>query len=105
MKWLRQRLIAGLFVTIPLAVSAFTVVWLFRLVAGLTRGLFARYLEPYVPVILIPWLAILATVLVVLLFGILATNVFGRRLLRQTENLLLHIPIFKTIYAPVKQLT
>jgi uncharacterized membrane protein len=45
------------------------------------------------------------TVLVVLAIGTLATNVFGRRLLRQTETLLLHIPIFKTIYAPVKQLT
>jgi len=105
MKWIRQRLIAGFFITVPLAVSAFTFVWLFRLVAALTQGLFARYLDPFVPATYIPWLGILFTVLFVLLMGILATNVFGRRLLRQTEALLLHIPVFRTIYAPVKQLT
>jgi len=39
----------------------------------------------------------------VLAIGILSTNVFGKRLLRQAEELLLHLPIFRTIYAPLKQ--
>jgi uncharacterized membrane protein len=45
------------------------------------------------------------TILLVLLVGILATNMFGRRLLAQAETLLLHIPVFGTIYGPLKQLT
>ena len=40
----------------------------------------------------------------VLLIGTLATNVFGRRILRRGERLLLQVPVFRTIYAPVKQL-
>ncbi len=36
--------------------------------------------------------------------GALATNVLGRRLLQRGEWLLLHVPLFRTIYAPVKQL-
>jgi uncharacterized membrane protein len=35
---------------------------------------------------------------------VLATNVFGRRLFERTEQLLLHVPLFRTVYAPVKQL-
>ena len=45
----------------------------------------------------------LRTLLIVLAIGTLATNVFGKRLLRQAEDLLLHLPIFRTIYAPLKQ--
>jgi uncharacterized membrane protein len=33
-----------------------------------------------------------------------ATNVIGRRLLSRAERWLLMIPVFRTIYAPVKQL-
>ena len=36
--------------------------------------------------------------------GATATNVFGRRVLQRSEELLLHVPLFKTVYAPVKQL-
>jgi uncharacterized membrane protein len=36
--------------------------------------------------------------------GALATNVLGRRLFRSAQRVLLHVPVFRTIYAPVKQL-
>ena len=40
----------------------------------------------------------------VLIVGAVATNVVGKRLLQQTEGLLLRVPLFRSIYAPVKQL-
>ena len=40
----------------------------------------------------------------VLLVGAIATNVVGKRLLQRAEWLLLHVPLFRSIYAPVKQL-
>ena len=46
----------------------------------------------------------LATAAVVLAAGALATNVIGRRLVDRTEQLLLHVPLFRTIYSPVRQL-
>ena len=98
--WLRRRLIAGFFVTVPLAVSLVALVWVFRRIDGLTSGvsesLFGRY---------VPGLGILVTVATVLLVGTLATNVFGRRLLQQGERLLMHVPVFRTVYGPLKQLT
>ena len=36
--------------------------------------------------------------------GAVATNVIGRRLLSRAESWLMMIPVFRTIYAPVKQL-
>jgi len=52
----------------------------------------------------VPGLGTLTTVVVILLTGVFATNVIGRRILQRTEGWLLHVPLFRTIYAPVRQL-
>jgi uncharacterized membrane protein len=36
--------------------------------------------------------------------GVLATNVITKRVLQRAESYLLMVPVFRTIYAPVKQL-
>jgi hypothetical protein len=41
---------------------------------------------------------------VILLVGVVATNVLGKRVLQRGEGYLLRIPVFRTVYAPVKQL-
>ncbi len=51
-----------------------------------------------------PGLGILTTALLVLAVGALATNVIGKRVLQRAESYLLRVPVFRTIYAPVKQL-
>jgi uncharacterized membrane protein len=52
----------------------------------------------------VPGLGILTTALVVLMVGAIATNVIGKRMLQRAEGYLLRVPVFRTIYAPVKQL-
>jgi len=99
-KWLRRRLITGFFVTVPLVVSVVALVWVFRLIDQVTSGVPERLVGRY-----IPGLGIVLTALIILIVGIVATNVFGRRLLQQAEALLLHVPVFRTIYGPLKQLT
>lgn len=100
LQWLRRRLIAGFFVTVPLVISVAAFVWIFRAIDGFVGPLYAAWLQREVP----PGLGILTTALVVLLVGAFATNVIGKRLLQRAESYLLLIPVFKTIYAPVKQL-
>src|SRR4029450_12274670 len=73
--------------------------WIFHAVDGVMAPLYARLLGRE-----IPGLGLLTTLLLVLLAGIVATNVIGRRLLRRTEHYLMMVPVFRTIYAPVKQL-
>jgi uncharacterized membrane protein len=99
MQWLRRRLIAGFFVTVPLVISVATFVWIFRAIDGFVGPYYATWLKWDVP-----GLGILTTALVVLLVGIVATNVIGKQLLQRAEGYLLRVPVFRTIYAPVKQL-
>ena len=97
--WLRRRFIAGFFVTVPLVISVAAFIWIFRLVDGFVSPFYATRLKWN-----IPGLGILTTALLVLAVGVLATNVIGKRLLQRAESYLLRVPVFRTIYAPVKQL-
>jgi uncharacterized membrane protein len=99
MQWLRRSFIAGFFVTVPLVVSVAALVWIFGIIDGFTAPLSERLLGRVVP-----GLGILMTVLVLLLTGAVATNVIGRRIVARAESWLMMIPVFRTIYSPVKQL-
>lgn len=52
----------------------------------------------------VPGLGVLLTAAVILVTGAVATNVIGRRILQRAEAWLLNVPLFKTVYAPVRQL-
>jgi uncharacterized membrane protein len=97
--WLRRRIIAGFFVTVPLVVSVAALVWIFRIVDDFTAPLSSRVLGREVP-----GLGVAITLLVVLAAGALTTNVIGRRALARTEFWLMRVPVFRTVYAPVRQL-
>ena len=98
-QWLRRSFIAGLFVTVPLVVSVVAIVWVFRFADRLTAGLGERLIG-----VEVPGLGLLTTALIVLATGALATNMIGKRFVDRTETLLMHVPLFRTIYAPVRQL-
>jgi uncharacterized membrane protein len=97
--WLRRRFLTGFFVTVPLFISAAALVWIFGVVDGLTTPLYDRLLGRR-----IPGLGTLSTAAVIMLVGVIATNVLGKRLLQRAEALLLRVPVFGTIYSPLKQL-
>jgi uncharacterized membrane protein len=98
-QWLRRSFIAGLIVMVPLVISVATLVWIFRVIDGTLGPLYSKWLGREVP-----GLGILTTAALVLLVGGLATNVIGKRILQRTESYLLRVPVFRTIYAPVKQI-
>jgi uncharacterized membrane protein len=100
MQWLRRSFIAGFFVTVPMFISVAAVLWLFRLIDGFVRPFYIKYFgaEP------LPGLGLATTALAIVLVGAIATNVVGKRLLQRAEWLLLHVPLFRSVYAPVKQL-
>ena len=99
MQWLRRSFIAGFFVTVPLVISVAALVWIFGIIDGFTAPLAQRALGRDVP-----GLGMLVTLLVVLVVGAVATNVIGKRVLARGERWLMRVPVFRTIYAPVKQL-
>jgi uncharacterized membrane protein len=99
MHWLRRSFIAGFFVTVPLFISVAAFIWIFGVVDGLTTPFYDRFLGRR-----IPGLGTLSTALAIVLVGAVATNVIGKRLLQRVEGYLLRVPVFRTIYSPVKQL-
>ena len=103
-QWLRRRFVTGFFVLVPLVVSIVALLWVFRVVDGFTAPLYARYLDRYFAAEVPPGLGILTTGVLILLVGVVATNVIGKRLFQRLEGYLLRVPVFRTVYAPVKQL-
>ena len=99
MPWLRRSFVAGFFVTVPVFISVAAFIWIFNVVDGLTTPLYDRLLGRR-----IPGLGTATTAAAILLVGTVARNVFGRRILSRGEGWLLKVPVFRTIYAPVKQL-
>ena len=99
MQWLRRSFITGFFVTVPLIVSVAALVWAFRFVDDFATPMATRVLGRAVPGI-----GVLIMATLVLGVGAGATNVFGKRVLQQAEGWLLRVPVFKTVYAPVRQL-
>ena len=98
-QWIRRNFIAGFFLTVPLVISVAALIWIFRAIDNLVRPVYDAWL-PFQ----IPGLGFLTTVLVLLFIGTIATNVIGKRILQRAEYYLTLVPVFRTIYAPVKQL-
>ena len=99
MQWLRRSFLAGFFVTVPLFISVAAFIWIFGVVDGLTTPLYDRLLGRR-----IPGLGTLSTAAFIVVVGAFATNVIGKRVLAMADRVLLRVPVFRTVYAPVKQL-
>ena len=111
MSWLRRRFVTGFFVLVPLVISIVALIWVFGVVDGITAPLYVRFFQQYFPpnyfgedTHVPPGLGIATTAVLILLVGVVATNVLGKRLLQRAEGYLLRVPVFRTVYAPVKQL-
>lgn len=101
-RYLRNNLISGLFILVPLWVTVLVVKAAFRAMASVLQPLVAL-----LPLELPYWvevgISILAFALLVLLVGIVAGRVVGQRVLGWGESLILKIPVIKTIYSAAKQ--
>lgn len=97
--WLKVRLIAGFFVTVP----AFATGWLLWIFWAKVDDIFAPMYERMFgrPV---PGLGFLTAVVAILAMGIIARNVVGRRVLGFGDNLLHKVPVFRLLYPSVKML-
>jgi uncharacterized membrane protein len=95
--WFKVRFFAGVFVTLPVVLTAW-VFWLFySSVDDFMAPLYEHVLgRP------IPGLGFLTAVLIIFCVGVFATNVVGRRVLQWTERLIRFIPLVRRVYPTVK---
>jgi uncharacterized membrane protein len=99
MTWLRRSFLTGIIVTVPLVVTIAALVWILSIADRVATPISTTLLGRDVP-----GLGVAITALAILAVGAVSTNVIGRRILQRGEQWLLLVPVFKTIYAPVKQL-
>ncbi len=97
--WFKVRLLTGFFVTVPAIATA----WLLYIFWDKIDDFFSPGYEKLFGR-RIPGLGFLTAVALILIAGIIARNVVGRRVLAWIERLMLRIPIFRSIYPSVKQL-
>ena len=106
MPWLRRTFLAGFFVTVPVFVSLTALYWIFGIIDGFTAPLATQIMgrETVLARVAAVAVGVLVTGIILLAVGAVATNVIGRRLMARAESWLMMVPVFRTIYAPVKQL-
>ena len=101
----RRYLIAGLLVWIPLAITFWVVSLLVELMDQSLLIVPARYRSDALLGFHLPGLGALLTLAILLLTGAIAANFFGKRLLDFWESILGRIPIVRSIYGGVKQIS
>jgi uncharacterized membrane protein len=109
----KKHLIAGLLVWLPLAITIWVLLWVVGLLDGVFGGL-AGALQTVLPagadatidaLRKVPGLGVLVMALLLLFTGMFVTNIVGQWWLRQWNRLLHQIPIVKSIYSSVKQVS
>ncbi len=95
---LRRQFLAGVIVIVPLILTFMVLRFLFGGVDNLFTPLEEKILGTR-----IPGLGFLATLIIIYLVGVLATNVIGSRLIRLWEILFTKTPLVRTIYGASKQ--
>jgi uncharacterized membrane protein len=105
---IRKYLLAGLFTLLPMVVT----LWILK---GIFTGLVGIYREPLTwishqihfpdpPTWGLALASALTTLTLLLLVGALVGNFMGRQVLAWLDELMMHIPVVKTIYGATRQL-
>jgi len=102
---MKRYLIAGLLVWVPLGIT----IWVITFLVSTLDQTLLLVPTPLRPEALvgfhIPGLGVLLSFLILLATGVVAANFFGQRLIRLWESALGRIPVVKSIYSSVKQVS
>ena len=102
MKHFKRWLIAGLFVWVPVGLTIWVVTLLLHAVDQIVPQQFtSRAILGFH----IPGIGLLFAVVILLITGIIATNMFGKTILSWGNKFIMHIPIVKSIYKGIKQVS
>ena len=112
MSRLRQYFITGLLVWLPVGVTVWVLLWLVGILDSIFLGVLAA-VEAVVPGLTpladqlrrIPGLGVILEAVVVVSTGLFVANMFGQWWLRQWERLMHRIPVVRSIYSSVKQVS
>ena len=105
MSSIRRWLLAGLLVLVPLTITLAVLNWIVSTLDQTLQILPGSWHPDKLLGIHIPGFGVVLTLLIVLLMGAVASNFFGKRLVQWGNSLLSRIPIVRSIYSSVKQVS
>ena len=96
---IRNAFAAGLIVVLPVIVTVWVIVFLFKMVDGVLGGIIYPIIGKRI------WgLGFVVTVATLIGIGFLTKNIVGHSILRYFENLFARVPLVKNIYTSSKQI-
>lgn len=112
MQRLRQYFITGLLVWLPMGVTVWVLLWLLGILDSIFLGVLGAA-EAMVPGAVgvaeklrhIPGLGVILVALVIFGTGLFVANMFGQWWLRQWDKVMVRIPVVRSIYSSVKQVS
>jgi uncharacterized membrane protein len=102
MKALGRLLAKGLFTILPIVLTVYFIYWL----GVTTESLLSGLLKVWLPAeIYVPGMGLVAGFVVLIVVGLLVNAYVVRRVITFSESLILRIPVVKTVYSAVRDLT
>ncbi len=105
MSHIRKWLLAGLLVIVPIALTFWVVEWIVVKLDKTLNILPAAWHPEKLLGMYIPGLGLILALGVLLLVGAAASNFFGRKLVQWWDQILNRIPVVRSIYSTVKQVS
>ncbi|MBV1775941.1 DUF502 domain-containing protein [Burkholderiaceae bacterium DAT-1] len=102
---MRRYFVTGLLIWVPLGITLWVISTLVRTMDSILVLLPPQFRPAEYLGLHIPGLGVVFVLLVVLLTGLLTANILGQRLVRFWEEVLNRIPVVKSIYGSVKQVS
>jgi uncharacterized membrane protein len=110
---MKKYLVAGLLTWLPLAITIWVLKWLLEITDSVFSGVLkaAKAVLPTAAgsaidqLAAIPFLSVLVLALLMIVTGVFVTNVFGQWWVTRWDRLMGRIPLVKSIYSSVKQVS
>ncbi len=102
---MKKYFITGLLIWIPLAITFMVLAWIVGTLDAILLWLPTDYQPSRYIGFDIPGVGVVASLLIVFFTGLIAANVLGQKLVQLWEALLARIPVVKSIYYSVKQVS
>jgi uncharacterized membrane protein len=102
----RSYFVSGLLFSLPLVFSFYVLVWIIQTVDGWLHHLipYSYLSQPPFP-FSIPGIGLLVVVFAFILIGMVTKGLFGKIILRYSEQIFSKMPIVRTVYSTTKQIS
>ena len=105
MSALRKWLVAGLLAIVPVAVTLAVLRWIVNTLDATLQILPANWQPDRLIGYHIPGFGVLLTLAILLIVGAVVSNFFGRKIVEWGDTLVTRIPVVRSIYSSVKQVS